>query len=205
MSKKDDLLQAFQNNLNKWVCGYCNSGSNQPAAIFREIKKLGYDFEEHRPNRWGKQIYCDHCQNQRTHYKLRKPDPFFMPKPRINMSIYDRDRIIRIHNNKDAFTGASISSTPEIDHKVPWRRLNEDIDSAKLNEEEIERHFQLLTREHNALKDRQCRSCKINNKRPPFLEISFWFDGGENYDGTCNGCGWHDGKKWREELNRRIG
>ena len=204
MTKKDNLLQSFQNNLNKWVCGYCNSGSNQPAKTFSEIKKMGYVFEEHSPNRWGKSIFCKYCKNQRTHYKLLKPEPFFNSKPRIPISNNDRDRILGIFNNKDAFTGASISSTPEIDHKVPWTRLNEDIDSSKLDEEEIVEHFQLLTREHNLLKDRACGYCKTESIRPPFLEILFWYDGDENYNGTCYGCGWHDGTKWREELNRRM-
>jgi hypothetical protein len=58
MSKKDILLNAFLKNIGEWVCGYCNSGSNQPAATFREIKKLGYEFEEYSPNRWGKDKYC---------------------------------------------------------------------------------------------------------------------------------------------------
>ena len=38
----DKLLKAFKENVGKWTCSYCNSGSNQPAATFREIKKMGY-------------------------------------------------------------------------------------------------------------------------------------------------------------------
>ena len=69
-----------------------------------------------------------------------------------------------------------------------------------MDEEEIVRHFQLLTRDHNLLKDRACGHCKKENIRPPFLEILFWFNGDENYEGTCYGCGWHNGKKWREVV-----
>jgi len=45
MSKVLLLLDALKNNVGNWTCGYCNSQSKQPTAIFREIKKLGYKFE----------------------------------------------------------------------------------------------------------------------------------------------------------------
>ena len=82
--------------------------------------------------------------------------------------------------------------------------MNGDIDATKLSDEDIKQHFQLLTREHNLLKDRACDHCKKENKRPPFLEIPFWYEGGSNYTGMCEGCGWYDGVKWREELKNLI-
>lgn len=204
MGKKEVLLKAFSEKLGQWVCAYCNSNSNQPAATFRELKKLGYNFEEIAPNRWGKNIFCNNCKSIRTHYKLINIYPIHNEKQRINIQVSDRKRIINILDGKDAFTGGSISSTPEVDHKIPWTRLEKDIYASGLSNKEILEHFQLLTREHNLLKDRACSSCKITNKRPPFMEIKFWFDGNENYLGNCYGCGWHDGAKWRRELNEFL-
>ena len=46
--------------------------------------------------------------------------------------------------------------------------------------------------------------CKKHNIRPPFLEIPFWYEGDSQYTGSCEGCGWYDGKKWREELSKKL-
>ena len=203
MAKHDILLKAFQDNLNKWVCRLHNSGgANQPAATFREIKKRGYVFEEVSSSRWDKSMYCDTCKANTTHSKLLFKEPQFDDKPRISINLAKRKHIIQLLNNRDAFTGASISSTPEIDHKIPWTRLDNDINTNNLSDKEILQHFQLLTREHNLLKDRACGHCKINNFRPPFLGINYWYEGNQIYTGSCEGCGWYDGKKWREEINK---
>lgn len=204
MSKKEDLLRSLKDNLGEWTCAYCGSNSNQPAATFRELKKLGYKFEEVAPQRWGKTLFCPKCNTERTHYKLLSKDPIFDEKNRITISEKDRKRILNIFQFKDAFTGASISSTPEIDHKEPWTRMTQDVDASLLSDDEIKEHFQLLTREHNLLKDRACGKCKEKNMRTPFFEIPFWYEGDSHYEGTCVGCGWYDGKMWREELVKYI-
>lgn len=205
MAKHDTLLLAFQKGLNQWVCRVHNSdGANQSAATFREIKKRGYKFEEVSPNRWDKNMFCPVCKNNTTHSRMLNLDPVFTEKPRISIRSTDRKRILQIFNCRDAFTGAGISSTPEIDHKIPWTRLDQDIDTTAMTESDIKVHFQLLTREHNLLKDRACGSCKSNNIRPPFLEIEFWYQGDEDYEGSCLGCGWYDGVTWRQKLNKKI-
>jgi len=197
------LLKAFQKNVGEWVCRIHNSGgANQPAATFRELKKLGYKFEEVSAKRWDKRIYCEVCENNTTHSKLLELDPVFTKKPRINIPNSDRGRILKLFNYKDAFTGGTITSTPEIDHKIPWSRLEQDIDTSNLTDNEIVKHFQLLTGEHNLLKDRACISCIKTNTRPPFLEIKFWYNGDKEFKGSCEGCGWYDGIKWRNELNK---
>ncbi len=204
MSKADDLLKACQRNLGKWTCGYCGSNSNQPAATFRELKKRGYEFEECSPNRWGKEMYCPKCGANRTHYKLLCLEPVQPEHKRFNIDNQSRIRVISLLGGRDAFTGASISSRPEIDHKVPWTRLEGDFDIKTLTDAEIKQHFQLLTREHNLLKDRACDKCKLTDKRQPLFGIRFWYSGDECYRGTCEGCGWHDGVKWKEELQKRL-
>ena len=64
------------------------------------------------------------------------------------MTDEQRERVLSIIGKKDAYTGASItSSTPEVDHKEPMSRLTKDIDIDKLTDEEIPNHFQTLTKQ----------------------------------------------------------
>lgn len=46
MSKVDDFLKAYKKNVGKWTCSLHASNSTMPAGVFREVKKLGYEFEE---------------------------------------------------------------------------------------------------------------------------------------------------------------
>ena len=204
MSKVNDFLDGCKKNLGEWTCAVHTTGSILPAAIFREAKKRGYEFEETRLGRWAKSMYCPVCEQKTSHYKLLKLEPTLTTQTRLTIDEKTRKRILKLFGNRDAFTGGSISSTPEIDHKVPWTRLEEDIDATKLTDDEIKQHFQLLTRDHNLLKDRACGHCKLNNERPPFLEIPFWYEGDSHYCGSCVGCGWYDGVKWREELTNQV-
>ena len=204
MSNTEELLEALKKNVGEWVCVGCNSNSGQAAATFRELKKKGYVFEEYAPIRWGKSIYCPICGCKRTHYKLLSTTPMVNEKPRCSITPKQRERVLKLLEEKDAFSGSHISSTAEIDHKTPWSRLNKDINISKLTDEEIKDNFQLLTREHNLLKDRSCQLCIKKNKRPPFFGIYFWYEGNEEYKGTCVGCGWYDGIKWREMLNKKL-
>ena len=135
---------------------------------------------------------------------MLKLEPTLTKQVRLGIDGKTRKRILDLFDNRDAFTGGSISSTAEIDHKIPWTRLENDIDATVLTNEEIKEHFQLLTREHNLLKDRACGHCKLCNERPPFLDIPFWYSGDSSYKGTCVGCGWYDGVKWRKELTKLL-
>ena len=204
MSKSDDLLNFLLKNVGEWSCSVCGSGSNQPAATFRTVKNMGYQFEEVSPNRWGKMMYCKVCGTDRTHYKLLSPKPEFVEQKRLGIDPKSRKKIIDLLGGRDAFSGASIASTPEIDHKIPWTRLDEDFDVRDMSDSEIKKAFQLLTREHNLLKDRMCDKCKKTCIRPPFFGISFWYSGNQNYSGTCEGCGWYDGVKWRQVVNEIL-
>lgn len=205
MSNTDIFLNAAKEHCGEWVCSHHNTGtSNQPAAIFRDAKKMGYEFEEISPNRWAKNMFCPICNQTAPHYKLLKPFPVLTKQERLGIDKESRERTLKLLGGVDAFTGASITSTPEIDHKVPWTRLDKDIDLRTLSDEEIKEHFQLLTREHNLLKDRMCSICKTKLIRPPFLEIAYWYQGDEHYRGSCIGCGWYDGVEWRKCLNKHL-
>ena len=149
-------------------------------------------------------MYCPVCRQETSHYKLLKLVPTLAKQERLHIDDKSRNRALKVLGGRDAFTGALISSKPEIDHKIPWTRLEKDIDIRYLSDQEIKNNFQLLTREHNLLKDRMCTICKTKNIRPPFFEIEFWYQGNEHYTGSCVGCGWYDGIEWRNALNIKI-
>ena len=206
MSKADDLLDYFKKHVGEWACSMCGSHSGQPAATFRALKNAGWRFEEVAPQRWGKQMWCPACGQETTHYKLlslaRGED-----RSRIGISPAQRKRVISILSEADAFTGASVKSSLEIDHKIPFARLKEnagDIDIAGLSPAQIADSFQILTRDHNLLKDRACQKCIKTGVRTPFLHVAFWYEGDWRYRGSCRGCGWHDGAEWRHRLNERL-
>lgn len=204
MSKTDEFLNACKQNVGEWTCSLHTTGSNQPAAVFREAKKLGYEFEEHSYGRWAQSVYCPVCEQKTTHYKLLKLEPTLTKQTRLGINQKTRTHILDLFGHRDAFTGGSISSEAEIDHKVPWTRLDRDIDATILSDGEIRQHFQLLTREHNLLKDRACGRCKRCGERPPFFEIPYWYEGDKMYCGSCEGCGWYDGEKWRKSLSELV-
>ena len=86
-------------------------------------------------------MFCVHCNKISSHYKLLSLIPTFQSKNRLNFNKKTRERILRIFQNKDAFTGRTITSVAEIDHKVPWTRLEKDIDATALSDDEIKQHF----------------------------------------------------------------
>jgi len=198
------LLDAFKEGVGTWVCSHHNSNSQQSAATFREIKNLGYSFEQAKMGKWAKKMHCETCGTVRSHYKLLDAEPAFDQRGRVPITPAQRQRIIGILEGRDAFTDATIQSTPTIDHKVPWTRLETDVDPADLTDEEIPENYQLLTNEHNLLKDRSCTTCRTTGKRPPFLAVGFWYEGDSEYRGTCRGCGWFDPQVWRDALHGAI-
>lgn len=207
MSKADDLLEYCKRHVGEWACSMCGSHSGQPAAVFRGLKNAGWQFEEISPQRWGQQIYCQRCGQNTTHYKLTSLVQQNACS-RIGIKPHQRKRVISLLTETDAFTGASVKSSIEIDHKVPFDRLREgsgDIDIDKLTDEQITEHFQILTRDHNLLKDRACQSCIKQGVRPPFFGIKYWYKGDSQYRGSCRGCGYFDGVEWRKRLNDKLG
>lgn len=205
MTKKEKLFNAFKENVGEWTCSYCNTGSNQTAAIFREIKADGYKFEKTGPKRWAKQLYCPICNDRRTHYKMTSTEPEYAQKHRCPMTEKDRERVLSLIGDRDAFSNSKITSGIQIDHKKPYARLTEDLKVSNLTDEEIVESFQSLTEDHNLLKARKCDECIISGIRPlGFGDIKYWYDGDEKYRGTCVGCCWYDAVKWREELNKHI-
>ena len=86
-------------------------------------------------------MYCPICQQETTHYKLLNATPTLTKHTRLAIDRKSRERVLNILGWRDAFTGAKITSTPEIDHKVPWTRLDGDIDIRVLSDDEIAENF----------------------------------------------------------------
>lgn len=197
----EKTLNIYKENVNEWFCSTCASGSGQPAKVAQNLRGLGYAFKETSPGRYAKSCFCEKCGEKRTHYMLLSTEPIYDEKPRCVITQEQRKRVKSLLGERDAFSGAKITTKAEIDHKTPFARLDQDINISLLSDEEIKEHFQYLTRDHNLLKDRKCQQCIKSCKRPPFFGQNFWYKGNENYQGTCEGCGWYDGEKWREEYN----
>ena len=206
MAQKDDVLAYFQEKVGAWRCAVCANGGSQIAKIMQGLREDGYQFEETHPQRWDKRLFCSACGTKRTHYKLLSatPDPDAVRKRGEDLSRF-RGRILGVIGQRDAFSGATISSRTQIDHKKPWIRLNEDYDVGSMSDAEIAETFQPLTSDHNLLKDRRCKRCVRDGVRPPFFGINFWYEGDEHYCGACKGCGWYDGAEWRRRLNEGLG
>lgn len=201
---KETGLKKYKENVGIWLCSTCATGAGQPAATMRELRKDGYDFEIVSEGIWSKRMYCPCCGTYRSHYKLLSVEPTVTEKHRCTMSAEDRKRAYSLLGYKDAFSNATIQGKFEVDHKEPFTRLEKDIDIKSLTDEEIKEHFQILTPDHNKLKDKRCQQCKKNNIRPALLGISYWYEGDEVYRGTCVGCGWYDGVAWRAHLNEHL-
>lgn len=202
-SKQERLLEACKKNLREWTCTKC-CGSGQPARITANLRALGYPFEKTGKNRWAKSIYCPHCGTETSHCKLLELEPVFESKERIPLSDEQRKRVLSIIGKKDAFTEATITTqTVQIDHKEPMSRRDKDVDVDLLTDQEIEYNFQALTDQNNLLKAKACDKCKLTGLRPSHFGVKYYYEGDEVYRGTCVGCGWYDGKKWREEINKK--
>lgn len=204
-SKSQQLLDTCQSNVGKWCCSYCATKSGQPAGIFREVKALGYEFEKVSTNRWGKNMYCPKCGMNRTFYKMISSEVNQKNVKKRSTSLtnpYVRKRVFSILGNEDVYTGKS-TNEPTIDHKTPFIRLKRDFDISKMSDQEIKDNFQVMSFTNNLVKNNACMKCVKTGKRQPLYGINFFYKGDEIYRGTCEGCGYHDCKKWKEELQSK--
>lgn len=93
MNKANDFLTECKKNAGLWVFPLHTTGSNQPAAIFREVKKMGYEFEQTSPGRWASRRFCPICGQETTHYKLLSINPTLTEQ--IRLAIDKKSRYYR--------------------------------------------------------------------------------------------------------------
>ena len=205
-SMVDRLLDTCIEHVGEWCCAYCATESGQSAGVFREIKAKGYLFEKATSSRWGKSMYCPICDMQRTHYKLLSTVPDTSLQKVRDTSLNHpnvRNRILKLLGSTCAYSGKS-TNEPSIDHKTPVIRLKKDYDIRSMSDEEIKESFQLLSYTSNLIKNSACVQCHKTGKRQPLYGINFFYKGDEDYEGTCEGCGYHDCERWKSELQSRL-
>lgn len=198
------LLNACKKHVGEWCCTSCSINSGQPAAVIRDIKSFGYEFEKSSPTRCGKSIYCPHCDRITTHYKLISTEPTQQTSPLANFTPKEKMRVISVLGNIDAMSGKS-TRNPVIDHKTPYPRNKKyDYDILSMSDDEIKDNFQILSFANNLVKANACKKCVNYNIRQKLFGISYFTKGNESYEGTCEGCGYHDCTKWRNEVNELL-
>ena len=196
------IINYLEYNKGRSICIQClqndlNINLGQSAGVIRDLRSKGYIFEEVKPHSWAKKEYCDKCGCNTIHYKYLGLS--LESNERIPITTTDKKRIIKLLSNVDAFTGQQVSN-PEVDHKTPHTvsKLTKKI--SDMSDDEIRSEFQILSRDHNLLKDRACSYCKKYGRRTPFFMGGqpSYYDGDSEYKNTCYGCGWYDGCAWRK-------
>ena len=189
-----------------WHCSQHEFSSSQPAKALQIMRQEGFQFEKIGQN-WERRMFCKVCNRKTPHRKLisleRKGN---LTRGKFPEKL--KERIRKYYGSRDEITGGSITGrTAEIDHRSPqirWKEKEKDWD-VNMNNEEIEKNFMILSRENNLLKSRACEKCVKSGKRQALLGIKFFYIGKEEYEDIigCDGCGWHNPKKWKEELNKK--
>ncbi|MFD1598372.1 hypothetical protein [Halobellus rarus] len=192
----------------EWHCSACELPSSQPAKDIQMLRKEGFEFVQNTGQGQGDYRHCENCEDTTFHRKLEYPFPTQKSITRQDMPDSFKRRVRGLYDHRDAFDGSSPSTTLEVDHRVPevrWEE-SESFDYESMSGEEIREHFQILSRKHNLLKSRKCESCVENGKRPPFMEVEYYYEGGEAYeeDVGCVGCGWYNPHEWRASLQAEL-
>lgn len=192
----------------RWHCSQHEFSSSQPAKALQIMRQEGFQFEKEGHN-WERRMFCPVCKKKTPHRRLISLERTETIRTRGILPEKLKQRIRNYYESRDEITGSSITGrTPEVDHRIPqvrWVEKEHDW-PADLPDEEIGKNFMVLSRENNLLKSRSCERCVGTGKRQPLLGINFFFKGHENYEEKtgCEGCGWHNPKKWKEELNKKI-
>lgn len=192
----------------EWHCSACELPSSQPAKDIQMLRKEGFEFVQNTGQGQGDYRDCETCEATTFHRKLKYPFPTQQSITRQDMPDSFKRRVRDLYDHRDAFDGSSPSTTLEVDHRVPevrWEE-SESFDYKSMSSEDIEEHFQILSRKHNLLKSRKCESCVENGTRPPFMQIEYYYEGDAEYDDDlgCVGCGWYNPHEWRASLQSEI-
>lgn len=195
----------------EWKCVYCELPKNPNwARRIQDIKEAGYTIAT------NTKMFCRKCNKNTTHLIL-------LPLPRgsdtgyENLSTLLKKRILDVLNFFDVYENRKRKNILP-DHKFPEIRWDEKTIEKNVNDmtrEEIKKKFQLLSNRRNQQKRECCRNCYQTGRRGFPYGIKFFYKGGERWpeeipkngrlaEQGCEGCGWYDIEKWREELNKFI-
>ena len=197
----------------KWHCVKCElkSGQAKTWQVWRQEKGVQLDQDEH--GHFYKKMFCEHCQQNTIHRKLKSTDLQEVKKARSGISSQVAKKVKTLYNFEEAVFLRKLSERElEVDHKFPQIRWGKnEADNNNLSDQELKEKFILLNRSNNLLKSRQCEQCCKTGLRGCFPGIKFWYQGTEKWEGKtendpdgCIGCFWHNPYKWREELNKIL-
>ncbi|MDZ7746680.1 MAG: hypothetical protein U5K28_09300 [Halobacteriales archaeon] len=193
----------------EWHCSECELSGSQPAAYIRDFRDEGFEFASTTGGRGEyDRRYCEICEDETTHRKLKYAFPSQKPITRQEMPESFKQRVRDLYDNRDAFDCSTPGGTPEVDHRRPRIRWDEpeNFDYEQLSDAEVRKHFQILSGKNNLLKSRKCEQCVETGERPPFYGIDFYYEGGEEYEEAvgCEGCGWYNPHEWRDAVNEIL-
>ena len=194
----------------EWHCTKCEllSGQAKTWQVWRQEKGIQLDQDEE--GHWYKKMFCKHCGTNTIHRKLKTTEIIETGlKARTSIPPQIAKRAKELYGCVDEYSvRVEPANQLEIDHRVPQVRwTSNEEDNSNLSDEQIIEKFMLLSRANNLLKSRICEECVKTGKRGKgYKVIEFWYEGGEAYSETlgCVGCFWHNPKKWRDELNKKI-
>jgi len=207
-SQRYDLFEILSDL--EWHCANCELPGSQPAASIRDLRRMGYDIlsaAQKGGNEPAK--FCRKCKKKRTHYRLTNIKPIHSPIERSNIPKWLAKRILNLYDNHEAITNRKRHPKDlTIDHRIPnirWKKSEHNF-SKSISDKEIRKTFQLLTNEDNLWKSRMCEKCKETGIRQPFLDINYFYFGGQKYDEStgCEGCGWYNPIEWKRKLNNDL-
>lgn len=190
-----------------WHCGKHELPGTQPAKAIQIIRQHGFKIE-------NSTRYCLKCRDKTVHRRLVSLKPIKPSFARKQLPQELRQRILKHYNNTEAISlREMIPNQLEVDHCFPQVRWSkEEIYDIQMTEKEINRKFQLLTRQNNLWKSRYCEHCVKTGERGTFIGINFFAEGGEKWntkfakddESGCFGCFWYNPNRWREALNDLI-
>ena len=197
----------------KWHCRNCEISNPNFARRIQDLKEFGYTIATHI------NYHCPVCGNNRSTRLLLLP----INKVELAGSGYEtwsaalRARIISVLGGVDVYENTpSRSCLP--DHKFSEIRWDDDTKAENpenMSDQEIRDKFQLLSNQRNQQKREVCRNCFQTGQRGTIYGISFYYEGGPQWDAEipakgkaaergCIGCPWYDIARWRRELSNCL-
>ena len=182
-------------------------GSNQPAARAKDLRNRGYVLKKH-GNQYVRSVFCKMCGKSTPHRQLESAEPINAAVHRANWSNKFVKRVKKILSNYDEIERRTLNPAQlEIDHRVPHIRFTESehLDENNITDNEVRERYMLLKRDNNLLKSRACERCERDGKRQASRDGVKWFyQGSEEFTGSCAGCFWHNPSLWTTKLNEQI-
>ena len=190
-----------------WHCGKHELPGTQPAKIIQTIRHHGFEIKK-------KSIYCNICEYRTVHRKLVSTEAVAVSFIRQQLPSKLRKRVLQYYKKTEAITLRAMGSQQlEVDHRFPQIRWSRDESyNSEMSDKELNKKFQLLTRQNNLWKSRYCEKCSKTGERGTFIGINFFAEGEATWDpqfakddeSGCHGCFWYDPKFWREALNELL-